>query len=377
MKSCNFTLIELFIVKTYQMYLSSLVCTGLSREGFGGEKAARKSASLPVPNPHQTPHRPVIAPQQSLRSASGEVEQKRGWVFPQKSGKSRSRFCGSFSPHRPTAAESGSALYAAPAPCRTQGVRRAADTPPASHDHATVKAAFTLIELLVVIAIIAILASMLLPALNQARDRAKVSACMNVLKQTGSAMTLYQADNQDFCPPTQGDNPSAVTGGTSGLDNTKFKLEWYDVVLKYASPTERETTYSDGVKSKIYTFLVCPINRGCFDSGNGAADQWGSYGYNHRFSGQKITKFKHHSRSATIMDCSQYFFHNHHNNTLQNIAGYAHFRPKAPSGSVNMLMADGHVTTKQLSEFLGSGPYGSSDSGYSKYNLTLDPSRAY
>ena len=112
---------------------------GSTREGFGGEKAARKSASLPVPTNHQTPHRPIIAPQQILRSASGEVEQKREWVFPQKSGKSRSRFCGSFSSCRPTAAESGSAPYAAPAPCRTQGVRGAAETPPASHDLVTKK----------------------------------------------------------------------------------------------------------------------------------------------------------------------------------------------------------------------------------------------
>ena len=132
----NFTLIELFAVKTCQIYHSSLVCTRQSREGFGGEKAARKSASLPVPALHQTTNRPLIAAQQSLRSASGEVEQKREWVFPQKSGKSRSRFCGSFSPHRPTAAESDSDPYAAPAPCRTQGVRGAADTPPASHEFA-------------------------------------------------------------------------------------------------------------------------------------------------------------------------------------------------------------------------------------------------
>ena len=100
-KSGKFTLIELLVVKTCQIYHSFLVCTGQSREGFGGEKAAMAAASLPVPNNHQTFHRPVIAPQQSLRSASGEVEQKREWVFPQKSGKSRSRFCGSFRVGRP------------------------------------------------------------------------------------------------------------------------------------------------------------------------------------------------------------------------------------------------------------------------------------
>ena len=80
---------------------------------------------------------------------------------------------------------------------------------------------FTLIELLVVIAIIAILAAMLLPALQQARNRGKFASCINNFGTFGKAYLLYTSDNQDLVMPYwNGGDSTHSTGWWAGTYST-------------------------------------------------------------------------------------------------------------------------------------------------------------
>ena len=87
---------------------------------------------------------------------------------------------------------------------------------------------FTLTELLVVISIIAILAGLMLPALNRSRISALATACSSNLKQVGASFTLFANDNEDKLPP-------ADFGGTPGIPGTPPESE--DALLKSTGAT--------------------------------------------------------------------------------------------------------------------------------------------
>ena len=89
---------------------------------------------------------------------------------------------------------------------------------------------FTLIELLVVIAIIAILAAMLLPALNQARERAKTMSCISNLKQLGTTFALYVDDYEGYFPHC-------------GKSSANIPV-WDTLILPYCSKTRSKSSSS-------------------------------------------------------------------------------------------------------------------------------------
>ena len=95
---------------------------------------------------------------------------------------------------------------------------------------------FTLIELLVVVAIIAILAAMLFPALQRARESAVATSCMNNAKQIGAAYHVYVSEYTGFIPIWQSIYWYGEPNGSGGLDypawNTGTNNYYWNVMLK-------------------------------------------------------------------------------------------------------------------------------------------------
>ncbi len=205
--------------------------------------------------------------------------------------------------------------------------------------------AFTLIELLVVIAIISILASMLLPALKQARARAQEIACKGQLKQISQAMNEYIQDQEGWFPQWTLDDSNTIIGTN------------YAWVYQFGD-------YLNYLYTKGPPIFHCPSGR--TNNGVTSGGLWRSRGYDmNRFIAQdyngshgKIVKIaqptrllvfteaKYKPAGTSFDDCEFSVVGNGSSvwYVIRNSSdNYNHYAYRHPGNRLNIIFGDGHV----------------------------------
>lgn len=221
---------------------------------------------------------------------------------------------------------------------------------------------FTLVELLVVVGIIAVLISILLPALGRARKQAKMVTCQSNLKQIGGVLSIYLAENRqtfpnginydyDYGAPVHWDAsaktyPRSMAGHPSWFP-TADKLNnpyanpyvppvYLQEFLEKGLPPVRRPSGSD--PGKVNQIWRCPeVVPGSEGELWMTADYNTLYRYNVCFApGRRATMMKTSARAMINYDMSWPDW---------PAARYPHYAPRADQASINVLYGDGHVAS--------------------------------